>query len=105
MLAADGAGRLTGAGVRTGRADHPVCGDVISLDVRLSGGVIEELAWRARGCPACMAVTAAAAGALRGVSMSQAALRLRQQVERLGGLAPHERHAERLLLQALSRAE
>lgn len=103
MLAAQGAGQLDGAGVRRGRAEHPVCGDVIALDVRWEGEVIADLAWQARGCPACMAVAAAAPG-LRGVSFAAAGDSLHRRLEQLGGLAPHERHAERLLLCALDRA-
>lgn len=104
MTEAEGAGELSGEGVRSGRAEHPVCGDEVALDVRWSGELIEEVAWRARGCPACLAVAAAAPAAWRGVSRGNAAAELRSRLEALGGLARHERHAEKLLLEALSRA-
>ena len=104
MSAAEGAGELTGDDVRRGKAEHPVCGDVVGIDVRLRDNVIEDLAWRARGCPACIAVAAAAPGALRGAAIADAPARLRERLTELGGLQPHERHAERLLLDALAGA-
>ncbi len=87
-----------------GRAEHPVCGDVVDLQVRLQGDRVEDLAWRARGCPACMAVTATAWQALRGGSVDEASRRLRDRVAELGGLQPFERHAERLVLRAFGQA-
>ncbi len=104
LLAADGAGALTGDDVLRGRATHPVCGDEIELDVRLDTGCIDDLAWRASGCPACMAVVAVARAAVRGHPPVDAGARLRQRLQRLGGLAPHERHAERLWNAALASA-
>lgn len=104
MIAAEGAGDLGGGAVLRGRAEHPVCGDVVSIDVRWAGDVIEDLAWRASGCPACVAVAATAPSALRGVSRDDAPASLRRRLDQLGGLAPHERHAEKLLLEALGRA-
>ena len=104
MIAAEGAGALEGETVSRGRAEHPVCGDEVSVDVRWAGEVIEDLAWRASGCPACVAVAAAAPSALRGVSRADASASLRRRLDQLGGLSPHERHAEKLLLEALGRA-
>lgn len=104
MLAAEGAGELGGGGVQSGRASHPVCGDEVAVDVRLSGDIVEELAWRARGCPACVAVAAAAPEALRGAARGEAPELLRGRLDQLGGLARHERHAERIFLEALAQA-
>jgi NifU-like protein involved in Fe-S cluster formation len=104
MLAADGAGTLAGDEVRRGRAEHPSCGDVVEVQVRIADAAIAELAWRASGCPACMAVAAAARVALRAAPLQAAPARLRARLEALGGLAPHERHAERLFLRALAQA-
>ena len=104
MAAAEGAGELEGAGVVRGRAEHPVCGDVVELTVRLVAGCIEELAWRASGCPATLAVCAAAATSLAGAPLGEARARLRARLHELGGLDAHEGHAERILLDALRRA-
>ena len=104
MLAAEGCGELAGEGVRSGRAEHPICGDVVEVQVRLQGGQVEDLAWRASGCVACMAVAAASWQALRGGVAPQAAARLRDHLDRLGGLKPFERHAESLVLRAFEQA-
>ncbi len=105
MQAAEGAGELAGEGVRRGRAEHAVCGDVVQVDVRLAGAVISALAWRASGCPATMAVAAAAPAALRGVPLADAAASLDGHLRALGGLSATERHAQALFLAALGAAE
>ncbi len=104
MLAAEGAGQLEGPDVRSGEAEHPVCGDHVQVDCRLQDDLIVALAWRAQGCPACMAVAAAAPQALLNLPISQAAHNLHQRLQDLGGLASTEQHAERLFLRALSQA-
>jgi NifU-like protein involved in Fe-S cluster formation len=104
LLQNEGAGALAGAGVRTGQSEHPVCGDQVEVDVRVAGGVIEALRWRARGCPATQAVAAAAAGALLGCALDAAPQALRARLAELGDLAAHERHAEAMFLRALEQA-
>ena len=104
MLAGEGAGKLSGPDVRTGVATHPVCGDVVEVDCCLGEGRILELAWRAQGCPATMAVAASAPRALDGRRAQDAPGLLSQRLEQLGGLDAEERHAERLFLEALSHA-
>ena len=104
MLDAAGSGSLAGDDVLAGRAEHPVCGDVVAVDVRVESGQIVDLAWRASGCPATLAVAASAHRALVGEEVGGAALALRNRLKDLGGLAKHERHAERIFLEALTRA-
>ncbi len=104
MIRGDGAGELTGATVRTGTAEHLVCGDVIEVDCQLAEGRIQDLAWRAEGCPAILAVAAAASKALPGARPQDASGLLSQRLTLLGGLDPGENHAQRLFLLALSRA-
>jgi NifU-like protein involved in Fe-S cluster formation len=97
---ATGAGRLEDA--LSGRAEHPICGDELAVDVHVREGVIAALAWRARGCPATLAVAGCLHDAWVGVAVDAAAGALRA---RLGsGLAAHERHAEKLALRALEQA-
>lgn len=61
--AATGSGRLDGPdGEAT--ADNPLCGDRVTVEVRLKGGRIAEMAHRVRGCLLCRAAaTLAATGA------------------------------------------
>ena len=103
MLAADGAGELSGDAVTTGTAEHPICGDVLELDCRVTDGRLVDLAWRATGCPATTAV-AAAAFAVRGQPIDQVEASLRQRLHALGGLHKTESHALALFLRAFDRA-
>lgn len=102
--AAEGAGRLHGADVCTGRAEQPVCGDELELDLRIADGQLAELAWRARGCPATLAVAGCLKAAWHGTAIAEARARLAARVAQLGGLAPHEGHALELALRALDDA-
>jgi nitrogen fixation NifU-like protein len=102
--AARDAGELTGAGVRRGAAEHPVCGDEVVVWVRLDQECIVDFAWQARGCPATLAVAAAAGEALRGRPLGECQGALHDRLIQLGGLQAHERHAETLLVAALRAA-
>lgn len=107
MQEASGAGRLeseAGRPVLRGRAEHPVCGDEVEVDVHVVDGSILDLRWRAQGCPATHAVAAASPGALIGTQAAAAAESLRRTLEELGGLAHAERHAEAMFLRALQQA-
>ncbi len=101
MLAAEGAGELEGEDVLRGRAEHPVCGDLLELSWREESGAITELAWRAKGCPATIAAAAAAHAVLPGKARKQAAQALRDHIQSLGGLKSHEEHSQRMVLRAL----
>lgn len=97
-------GECVGAGARHGVAEHPVCGDQVQLSVRVDGGRLCDVRWRAAGCPASMAVAALAAEVLVDVAIGDAASALRAAVVARGGLETAERHAEALVLRALAQA-
>jgi NifU-like protein involved in Fe-S cluster formation len=104
LVAGDGAGVCSGDGVRSGRADHPVCGDEVELSVRMAGQRLLEVRWLARGCPAAMAVAALCSKALANVEAATAPAALQRAIVAHGGLAATERHAEALVLRALAEA-
>jgi NifU-like protein involved in Fe-S cluster formation len=105
LQAADGAGDLVGNDVGTGTAEHPVCGDLLRVQVRLAAdGSLADLAWRADGCPATLAVASIARAALVGRPPAAAKERLAARLADCGGLATHERHAEGMFLRALADA-
>lgn len=104
LQAGVGAGDLSGPGVVTGCAEHPVCGDRLELSLRLEAGVVREVRWRAAGCPATTAVAALAAVALPGAPATAAAATLRRALADHGGLGPAERHAEAMAVRALAAA-
>lgn len=60
-----GAGKLT-APTKSARRDNPLCGDRVTIDVRLDNGKIAEIAHQVRGCLLCQAsasaLTASAVG-------------------------------------------
>jgi nitrogen fixation NifU-like protein len=55
-----GAGKLA-APTKSARRDNPLCGDRVTIDVRLEGGKIAEIAHQVRGCLLCQASAAALA--------------------------------------------
>ncbi|HSI00874.1 MAG TPA: iron-sulfur cluster assembly scaffold protein [Reyranella sp.] len=60
-----GAGKLA-APTRSARRDNPLCGDRVTIDVKLEDGRIAELAHQVRGCLLCQASAAALASAAVG---------------------------------------
>ncbi|HEY6106372.1 MAG TPA: iron-sulfur cluster assembly scaffold protein [Anaeromyxobacteraceae bacterium] len=52
--AAEGAGDLAGA-TASATLDNPLCGDRVTVEVRLAGGCVAALAHRVRGCILCQA--------------------------------------------------
>lgn len=102
--AADGAGRLSGDRVCSGRAEHEVCGDELEVDLILGDGRILDLAWRARGCPATLAVASCLRPACVGTTAAEVPMRIASRVAELGGLATHERHALELAARAVAAA-
>ncbi|MBI5067098.1 MAG: iron-sulfur cluster assembly scaffold protein [Deltaproteobacteria bacterium] len=54
---ATGAGRLEAPG-GTAVVDNPLCGDRVTVDVRLEGGKVAALAHEVRGCLLCQASAA-----------------------------------------------
>ena len=56
LLRGEGVGELEGGAL--GCAEHPVCGDRMELSVRVQGGRVQAVRWRASGCPASMAMAA-----------------------------------------------
>ena len=68
--AADGAGTLPPPAFK-GEADNPLCGDRVSMLLRLDGGRIAALAHRTRGCLLCEAAAAAIGRRAPGLNADQ----------------------------------
>jgi NifU-like protein involved in Fe-S cluster formation len=104
-LAADavGHGRLANAD-GSATISNPLCGDRITVDVRLADGRIAALTHEARACVLCQAsasVLAAQAAGLNGDAVRLMAARLADetalaQVPGFGDFAPVARHRSRL---------
>ena len=67
-----GAGRLE-APDGTATADNPLCGDRVTVDVRMDGGRVRELAHKTRGCLLTQAAAACVADHVPGMNADEAA--------------------------------
>jgi nitrogen fixation protein NifU and related proteins len=85
------------------RLEHPVCGDIMSLAVKLTGGRMEQVRYRTRGCVASIAAGSCLTEMIQGKSPAEAALLRREQLlEALGGLPNASVHATHLAMDALA---
>ncbi len=89
----------------TAEIENPACGDMLRLTLRIDGGRIAEIRFKAKGCVASIACASALSELARGKSIDEArALHRDQLVEYLGGLPQASTHAAQLALDALSAA-
>lgn len=85
------------------RLEHPVCGDIMKLAVKLADGRIAQVRFRTQGCVASIAAGSCLTQLLAGKSPSEAAaLRREQLVDALGGLPSASLHASHLAMDALA---
>lgn len=77
-------GRLAGAG-HTATCDNPLCGDRVTLDLMLTGGRIDRLAQKTRGCLLTEAAAALVARLAAGSPPGEAATLLSQVRSYLAG--------------------
>src|SRR6266699_3434826 len=85
------------------RMEHPVCGDIMSLAVKLADGRIGEVRFRTRGCVASIAAGSCLTEMIAGKSLAEAgALKREQLVEALGGLPNASIHATHPAMAALA---
>jgi NifU-like protein involved in Fe-S cluster formation len=49
-----------------GKAENPICGDVIEFQLEIRGGVIVDCCFRAYGCPGALAAAAALSEKVKG---------------------------------------
>ncbi len=74
-----GAGRLP-APTASARRDNPLCGDRVTMDVRLEEGRIAEIAHEVRGCALCQAAAVALRSRAQGRPADDVPV-LRQEIE------------------------
>jgi nitrogen fixation protein NifU and related proteins len=84
------------------RLEHPVCGDIMKLAVKLADGRIGTVRFRTRGCVASIAAGSCLTEMISGKSLAEArALTREQLLEALGGLPNASVHATHLAMDAL----
>jgi len=85
------------------RLEHPVCGDIMSLAIKLADGRIDQVRFRTRGCVASIAAGSCLTEMVQGKSLAEAsALQREQLLEALGGLPNASVHATHLAMDALA---
>jgi len=85
------------------RLEHPVCGDIMSLAVKMADGRIDQVRYRTRGCVASIAAGSCLTELIRGKSLAEAsALEREHLLEALGGLPNASVHATHLAIDVLA---
>jgi nitrogen fixation NifU-like protein len=85
------------------RLEHPVCGDIMTLAIKLAGGRISQVRFRTQGCVASVAAGSCLTEMVAGKSPAEATgLRREQLLEKLGGLPSASAHASHLAMDALA---
>jgi nitrogen fixation protein NifU and related proteins len=95
-------GDLPGADAEA-RLEHPVCGDILKLAVKLDAGRIEQVRVRIRGCVAAIAAGSCLTEMIQGKTVTEAqAVRREQLLDALGGLPNASVHATHLAMDVLA---
>jgi nitrogen fixation NifU-like protein len=88
-----------------GRAENPICGDVIELQLQIVGGQVLDCTFRAYGCPGALAAAAGLTEIIKGQTVDSCRTVDETSLLRfLGGLPKHKEHGVALALAALSEA-
>jgi nitrogen fixation NifU-like protein len=85
------------------RLEHQVCGDIMSLSVKIAEGRIDQVRYRTRGCVASIAAGSCLTEMIQGKSLAEAsALQRENLLEALGGLPNASIHPTHLAMDALA---
>jgi len=83
--------------------ENPVCGDVVRLSLKMAGGRIGEIRFKAKGCVPAMACASSLTEMALGRTLEEARNLTREDLHRaIGGLPPASGHAAQLALDALA---
>jgi len=85
------------------KIEHPVCGDIMQLSVRVAEDRVEEVRFRTRGCVASIAAGSCLTEMMKGKPLAQIRKIRREQIaEALGGLDNASIHATHLAMDVLT---
>ena len=85
--------------------ENPACGDIMRLTIKLSGGKIEQVRYKTRGCVASIACGSALTELIAGKSLRQAEVITREALlVKVGGLQNESMHASHLAIDCLKAA-
>jgi nitrogen fixation NifU-like protein len=89
----------------TAEIENPACGDVLRLTLRISGGRIAEIRFKAKGCVPSMACASALTELVNGKTLAETQeLKRETLIAEVGGVPQASTHAAQLALDALSAA-
>lgn len=84
------------------RVENPACGDVLELNLKIAGGRISEVRFRAKGCVPAMACASAVTELLVGCTRDEAMkITRRQVIEAVDGVPTASGHAADLAIDAI----
>jgi nitrogen fixation NifU-like protein len=85
------------------RIENPACGDVLELTVKVVGGRIAEIRFKAKGCVAAIACGSAVTELVSGKAVTEARHLTRDElVHAVGGLPAASTHASHLAIDTLA---
>ena len=88
-----------------GSVGNPVCGDVMSIYIKVKDDKIEDIKFKTFGCGAAIATTSMTTELAKGKTLNEAMTITRQDVaDELGGLPPVKMHCSNLAADALHEA-
>ncbi len=88
-----------------GTVGNPVCGDMMSVYIKVKDDKIEDIKFKTFGCGAAIATTSMTTELAKGKTLDEAMKITRQNVaDELGGLPPIKMHCSNLAADALHEA-
>jgi nitrogen fixation NifU-like protein len=88
-----------------GTVGNPVCGDVMSIYIKVNDDKISDIKFKTFGCGAAIATTSMTTELAKGKTLDEALEITREEVaDRLGGLPPVKMHCSNLAADALHEA-
>lgn len=94
-------GELPGADAEV-RLEHPVCGDIMRLAIKVADGCVSQIRYQTRGCVASIAAGSCLTEMVQGQSLTAAGRITREDlINNLGGLNAASMHASHLAMDAL----
>ena len=88
-----------------GTVGNPVCGDLMTIMIKIEDDTIADIKFKTFGCAAAIATSSVATELAKGKSIAEALKITRKTVaDELGGLPPQKLHCSNLASDALRRA-
>lgn len=88
-----------------GEVGNPVCGDIMHIEIKVEGNIIQDVKFKTFGCAAAIATSSMVTEMVKGKTLEEAERITNQAVaEALDGLPPVKMHCSNLAADALHEA-